>query len=225
MSFCARNFGAFLLAQVIVGLMFAAIFTDWYSWTTNYTQKGGTVNSNALQGVTNTLTLNYSNIYFNTTGFRTIIRTSAQTTANVAAVTVYSTWGNTNGAYSKVRSFIRIVPCIRFTISLLRRWPHFSIWCWLSPSSPSSSPASSPSTFCSYFFLPVEIITSKHAECPPCVGCFADLCSASGRPTSSHSLVFLVSLPRFLPISLRLVTTAPAAYTAAQPQRSLVTAL
>ena len=105
MSFCARNFGAFLLAQVIVGLMFAAIFTDWYSWTTNYTQKGGTVNSNALQGVTNTLTLNYSNIYFNTTGFRTIIRTSAQTTANVAAVTVYSTWGNTNGAYSKVRLY------------------------------------------------------------------------------------------------------------------------
>jgi hypothetical membrane protein len=102
MSFCTRNFGAFLLAQIVVGLMFAAIFSDWYSWTTNYTSKGGAVNSNALQGVTNTLTLNYSNIYFNATGYRTITRTSAQTTANTLATSVYVSWDSTNGAYSKV---------------------------------------------------------------------------------------------------------------------------
>ena len=102
MSFGSRNFLAFFLAQVIVGLMFAAIFSEWYSWTTNYTLKTAAAGG-GIQSISSTTQLNYTNIYYNGTGYRITARTSAQTTANVAAITTYYNWGGDNAQYSKVR--------------------------------------------------------------------------------------------------------------------------
>ena len=101
MSFGSRNFLAFFLTQVIVGLMFAAIFSEWYSWTTNYTKKNA-VDGAGIQSISSTSQLNYTNIYYNGTGYRISSRTSAQTAANVAAITTYYNWGGDNAQYSKV---------------------------------------------------------------------------------------------------------------------------
>lgn len=101
MSFASRNFLAFFLTQIIVGLMFAAIFSEWYSWTTNYTKKSA-ADGAGIQSISSTTQLNYTNIYYNGTGYRVTSRTSAQTTANIAAITTYYNWGGENTGYSKV---------------------------------------------------------------------------------------------------------------------------
>lgn len=101
MSFVSRNFLAFFLSQVVVGLMFAAIFTDWYSWTTNYTRKNA-VSGSGIESISSTTQLNYTNIYFNGTGFRITSRTSAQAATNLVANTLYYNWEGENTGYSKV---------------------------------------------------------------------------------------------------------------------------
>ena len=104
MSFASRNFLAFFLSQVVVGLMFAAIFTDWYSWTTNYTRKNS-VTGTGIESISSTTQLNYTNIYYNGTGFRVTSRTSTQAASNLVATTLYYNWGGENTGYSKVSPF------------------------------------------------------------------------------------------------------------------------
>jgi hypothetical protein len=103
MAFASRNFLAFFLTQAIVGLMFAAIFSEWYSWTSNFTQKNS-LSSSTIQSVSSVIQLNYSNIYYNGTGYRIVSRTSAQAEANQVATTREYTWGGDNAQYSKVRA-------------------------------------------------------------------------------------------------------------------------
>jgi hypothetical protein len=135
MAFAGRNFLAWLLAQVITGLMFAAIFTDWYSWTSNYTEistnTGGTV------GASSSTQLNYSNIYYNGTGWRIVSRASPTivngVSTNAAIVTTVYTYGGDNAAYSKVR--LLLFALLFFPVILfLRRSSNISGLPLLSPS-------------------------------------------------------------------------------------------
>ena len=151
MSFCSRNFITFFLTQVIVGLMFAAIFSDWYSWTSNYTQKGPLTQSNTIQSVSSTTQLNYSNIYFNGTGYRVNVRTSKQTQSGQVASSDYYNWGGQNSGYAKVlqhRDLLLSFGC--FFSSFLFRLPHFLRFHLLSQLSLLSLPAFSESTVCSF---------------------------------------------------------------------------
>lgn len=101
MAFNGRNFLAFFLTQVIVGLMFAAIFSDWYSWTTNFTQKSS-LDGSGIGSISSTTQLNYSNIFYNGTGYRITARTSAQVKAKQEATSLYYNWGGENAGYAKV---------------------------------------------------------------------------------------------------------------------------
>jgi len=107
MAFIGRNFLAFFLTQVIVGLMFAAIFSDWYTWTTNFTQKNS-LDGSGIGSISSTTQLNYSNIFYNGTGYRIVSRTSAQVAAKQEATSLYYNWGGENAGYAKVVPFFRL---------------------------------------------------------------------------------------------------------------------
>ena len=106
MAFNGRNFLAFFLTQVIVGLMFAAIFSDWYTWTTNFTQKNS-LDGSGIGSISSTTQLNYSNIFYNGTGYRIVSRTSAQVAKKQEATSLYYNWGGENAGYAKVRRVSR----------------------------------------------------------------------------------------------------------------------
>jgi hypothetical protein len=191
MAFKGQNFLAFFLTQVIVGLMFAAIFTDWYSWTTNFTSKN-TIEGSGIQSISSTTQLNYSNIYYNGTGYRINARTSAQVAAKQEATTLYYNWGGENAGYAKVRRVSCPPQFSLFFFSFSFRLSSISGCRLRFPSSHSLLPASSDSTCCSFFSRSFAIITSNHAECRPYAGYSAPLPSASWLLTSLHFSVFLV---------------------------------
>jgi hypothetical protein len=190
MAFKGQNFLAFFLTQVIVGLMFAAIFSDWYSWTTNFTSKNS-LDGSGIQSISSTTQLNYSNIFYNGTGYRITARTSDQVAKKQEATTLYYNWGGENSGYAKVRRFSR-PPQFSSVFSFLFRLSSISGCRLRSLSLHSLLPASSDSTCCSFFSRSFAIITSNHAECRPYAGYSALLPSASWRLTSSHFSVFLV---------------------------------